>query len=173
MNLVEHQRKLLSMVKGSYTPSARDEPYLQDVAVSKNLELVREIATWWRIFDIERYCTLTARLLKQRGIYETSVDHFVKTHTISPFINELGEAFLLDLSESGNRLLKEVSLFELALTRVKRGDQSEYVIEWEHEPVAVLSCLARGITFEENEMPGNYQITVSANLPGMFSIEEV
>lgn len=173
MNLVEHQRKLLLMIKGSYNPSIMDEPYLRAVAKSEHLELVREIATWWRIFDIERYCALTARLLKQRGIYETSVNQFVKTHTISPFINELGEAFLMDLSESNDRLLSEVSRFELALTRVKRGDQSAYTIKWEHDPATVLTCLVKGIAFETDKTHGNFLVTVSATIPGMFSIDPI
>jgi hypothetical protein len=171
MDLAEHQRKLLSMIKGSYRPSVEDEPYLQAVAGSDQLELVREIATWWRIFDLERYCALTSRLLKQRGEYESTVDRFVKTHAISPFINEVSEAFLEDLGASDDRLLGEVAQFELALTRAKRGDQTTYTIEWEHDPATVLTCLVKGIAIEADEAPGHYWVTVNASLPGMFSIK--
>jgi hypothetical protein len=173
MDLAEHQRKLLSMIKGTYHASERDDPYLQAVDGSEHLEMVREIATWWRIFDLERYCILTARLLKQRGEYEASVDRFVKTHTISPFINELSEAFLKDLGGAEDRLLGEVALFELALTRVKRGDPSTYTLDWEHDPVAVLTGIVKGIDFEEDETSGTFRVTVSANLPGMFSVSQI
>jgi len=173
MDLAEHQRKLLSMIKGTYHASERDDPYLQAVDGSDHLEMVREIATWWRIFDLERYCILTARLLKQREEYEITVDRFVKTHTISPFINELSEAFLEDLGGSEDRLLGEVALFELALTRVKRGDPSTYTLDWEHDPVAVLTGIVNGIAFEEDETSETYRVTVSANLPGMFSISQI
>lgn len=173
MDLAEHQRKLLSMIKGTYHASERDDPYLQAVDGSEHLEMVREIATWWRIFDLERYCILTSRLLKQRGDYETTVDRFVKTHTISPFINELSEAFLKDLGGSEDRLLGEVALFELALTRVKRGDPSTYTLDWEHDPVAVLTGIVNGIDFEEDKTSETYRVIVSANLPGMFSISQI
>jgi hypothetical protein len=173
MDLAEHQRKLLSMIKGTYHASERDDPYLQAVDGSEHLEMVREIATWWRIFDLERYCILTTRLLKQRGEYEARVDRFVKTHTISPFINELSESFLKDLGGTEDRLVGEVALFELALTRVKRGDPSTYTLDWVHNPVAVLTGIVKGTDFEEDEASGNYRVTVGANLPGMFSVSQI
>jgi hypothetical protein len=173
MDLVDHQRKLLGMIKGTYQPTEEDEPYLQTLNDSDNLDLVREIATWWRIFDLERYCILTSRLLKQRGTYESTVDRFVKTHAISPFINELGEAFMQDLSGSDDSLLAEVAAFELALTRVKRGDKSNHIINWEHNPAIVLSSLANEIPIEAEIPGGHYRVTVSAGLQGMFSIEQM
>jgi hypothetical protein len=173
MNLAEHQRKLLGMIRGTYTPSMADEPYLQAVDNSQHLGLVREIVTWWRLFGIERYCVLTARLLKQRGNFETIVSHFIIECAFSPFINELGEAFLSYLVESGDSLLSEVAEFELALTRVKRGDPAAYVMEWGHDPVTVLTCLVKGLVFEADNIRGSYRVTVSASLEGMFSIERI
>jgi len=173
MDLAEHQRKLLSLIKGSYRAAPGDDPYLKAVDGSAQLELVREIATWWRIFDLERYCTLTSRLLKQRGGYETTVDRFVKTHAISPFINELAESFLLDLGESDDLLLREVALFELALTRVRRGDPESYVIDWQHDPVAVLTSLAKEQPVEAVETPERYRVTISASLEGSFSVKVI
>ena len=171
MDLSEHQRKLLGMIKGTYHPTGADEPYLQALTGSDSLSLVREIATWWRIYDLERYCALTSRLLKQRRVYETTVDRFVKTHAISPYINELGEAFLQDLSDSEDGLLAELAAFELALTRVKRGSPNTYTLLWQHDPTALLTSLVNETPVQDGAPQGDYRVTVSAGLPGMFSIE--
>jgi hypothetical protein len=173
MDLSEHQRKLLGMIKGTYHPTGDDEPYLQALTDSDSLGLVREIATWWRIYDLERYCALTARLLKQRRVYESTVDRFVKTHAISPYINELGEAFLQDMSASEDGLLAELAAFELALTRVKRGSLHTYTLLWQHDPAALLTSLVQEIPIPVDVQPGDYRVTVSAGLPGMFSIESM
>jgi hypothetical protein len=168
MNLAEHQRKLFSMIKDNYIPQPEDEAYFQALVNSNYLERVREIVTWWRIFDLERYCVLTVRLLKQLGEYESRVDRFVKTHTLSPFVNELCEAFLQDLgSNSDDHLLSEVALFELALARVKHGDLSTYTIEWEHNPADVLTCLVKDIPIEVGVAPGRYRVTVKGGKPSI------
>jgi hypothetical protein len=169
-SLAEHQRKLLGMIKGTYSPASQDEPYLHQVAGSSQLALVREIATWWRIFDIERYCVLTSRYLKMRGIYEDTVDTFVRNHAISPFINELGEAFLVDMGQSEDSALSALARFELRLVQVKRGDAGEYQIEWDLDPVAVLNHVIKGDPMDLEQAQGRYHTVVSASLPGLFAV---
>ena len=171
MDTAEQQRKLLAMIKGTYTPAENDDPYLRQVAASRGLAVAREVATFWRLYDMERYCVLTLRLLEDRGIYEETVSDFVQTHALSAFINVVGESFLLSLAESEDSLLSEVSRFELALTRVKRGDPGSYTLEWEHDPVQVLACLVREIPIDSDQIAGRGRVVVSAGIPGYFRIE--
>jgi hypothetical protein len=171
MNYAEHQRKLLAMIKGTYSTSTADDPYLRRVADSEGLAIAREVATFWRIYDMERYCVLTSRLLKARGVYEETVDAYVRTHALSAFINEVGESFLLSLAEGADSMLAEVARFELALTRVKRGDPASYTLEWEHDPARVLACLVQEIPIEPVDAAGRARVVVSAGIPGGFRIE--
>jgi hypothetical protein len=171
MNYAEQQRKLLALIKGTYSPSDADDPYLRQVAASRGLAIAREVATFWRLYDMERYCVLTSRLLKARGVYEETVADFVQTHALSAFINEVGESFLLSLAESEDPLLSEVASFELALTRVKRGDSSSYTLDWQHDPAQVLACLVREILFDPDDVAGRARVVVSAAIPEGFRIE--
>ncbi len=169
-DLATLQRGLLGLIKGTHHVTEADEPYLQVVAHSDELALVREIATWWRAFSLERYCVLTVALLKRRGIFDEAVSTFIREHTISPFIETLSRAFLRALSTHADGLVATVAQFELALIQVKHGDPTHYTIEWAYEPYTVLQGLLTGASWEEARAQGRYCTMVSRDYPKLFEV---
>jgi hypothetical protein len=170
MDLATRQRQLLGLLKGTHYKSFDDEPYIKRIASSKNLKVTREIVVWWRLFALERYCILTSKLLKQRNLFEGLVQDFVSTQKISPFIEELGKAFLESFSEHEDSLIVSVAQFELALIKVKHGDPETYVIDWLSEPYSVLNNLLRDNQIGKENDKFCYQTIVSRELPNFFQV---
>ena len=67
MDLADHQRKLLGLVRSSYQVRADDDAYIHNVAQSEDLEEARRNIFLWRIYVLERTAALTFTLLKQRN----------------------------------------------------------------------------------------------------------
>jgi len=170
MELASHQRKLLGLIKSTYEGSNDEDPYIRKVTQSTNLEVIREIAAWWRALNIERYCVLTTSLLKRWGIFEKTVEEFAKNRGSSRFIERLGPQFLEEMGGHENHLISSVAQFELALIWVKGGDTDEHVIDWQHDPSVVLDKLLRGAPLGKAIGEGHYRTIVSNEEPGLFRI---
>jgi hypothetical protein len=173
MTLATRQRQLLGLLKGNDDDSFESEPYIRAIAQSKNLEVTREIILWWRLSSLERYCVLTSQLLKQRKLFESLVQNWLSTHKISPFIEELGKAFLESLREHEDSLVASVAQFELALIKVKKGDSNTYVIDWFYEPYSVLNNLLRGEPVNEKKEQVFYQTLVSRKFLNLFQVRTI
>jgi hypothetical protein len=173
MDLATLQRQLLGLIKFRYEASPADDPYIQAVAASDHLAMVREIVLWWRAYGVERYCVFTARLLKRQGLFDDAVLSFVQTRTLSPFIEKLGPAFLDHCSSHPDPLVATLARFELALIRVRRGDPAEYVIAWDRNPYPLLDSLLADGGVEADTTPGAYEATVAARLPDLFEVTEI
>ena len=91
--LAEYQKAMLSLIKARPTPPARDL-HMAELEQSRGLELLREIAVWWRGFAVESTCPWTARLLKRLGNFETAVTEFYRGQNVSPYVTRAGEQFL-------------------------------------------------------------------------------
>jgi hypothetical protein len=167
------QRRLLALIKGSAGVTDADEPYLHQVASSDELTLAREIVLWWRAFQVERYCVLTAAVLKRREVFDAAISDFVRTHQFSPFIETLGQAFLAAMSTHPDPLVASVASFELALVRVKQGDRATYVVDWDVEPYAVLDELLTGRRAADVETAGRYRTITSTQLPRLFEVVQI
>ena len=111
--LERQQRGLLDLIKNRGVPP--EDPYLRQVANSRELEMVREIAIWWRAFQIEDQCRFTSRLLKRCECFEDVVVTYFNNHRTSPFIEELSQDFLNSLVDHPDWLIRAVPQFELAL----------------------------------------------------------
>lgn len=170
MDLARHQRKILRLIKSTYDGSDDDDPYIRSLAGSKNLELVREISTWWRMVGIQQSCTLTPRLLKELGTFEPTVQEFVRDWKISPFVEHLADAFLEAMGRHRDPLVASVARFELALIRVKKGDSSEYLIDWERDPRPVLASLLGNGSLDKDGEPARYRTVVSREIPELFRV---
>jgi hypothetical protein len=173
MSLASHQRKLLGLIKSTYEGSNDEDPYIREVTGSTNLEVMREIATWWRALNIERYCVLTTSLLKSWDIFERTVEEFAKTREPSRFIECLGTQFLEEMGQHENHLISSVARFELALIRVQGGDTGKHVVDWQHDPAVVLDKLLCGAPLGEGISGGYYRTIVSNEEPGLFRILKV
>ena len=170
MDLAEHQRKLLGLIKTTYQATNDDDSYIQAVAQSKHLEVMHEIVVFWRSLGVERYCVLTASLLKQRGIFDKNIETLIKTQAVSPFIEKLGRTFVEMMSQNEDDLIASVAQFESAFIKVKHGDHNQYIIDWYYEPYAVLTSLIRNLPLEQNLIKGSYRTVVSAQLPHSFEV---
>ena len=74
-----YQRGLLDLVKKRGV--APEDPYLRHVAESRALVVVREIAVWWRVFQIEAQCRFTSRLLTATPDVSTRLSRRISTAT--------------------------------------------------------------------------------------------
>jgi hypothetical protein len=173
MELALLQRKLVGLIKGSYQPAHDDPAYIRAVAGSEHLAVVRDVVHWWRAFGVGRFCVLTATLLKQRGLFDDAIRAFVSNGRVSPFIEESGPAFLEAMSTHADHLVRSLARFELALLSVKQGDPREFVVEWDHDPGAVLDAVLNGLPLSGDPAGGSFRTTLSRGIPGMFRTEAV
>jgi hypothetical protein len=171
MDLAQHQRKLLGLFRSTYQVSQDDDPYIHQVAQSKDLEEGRRNIFLWRIWVLERTAVLTVNLLKRRNLLEQAVAGFMKQCNISPYRDTQTPAFLEVMSADPDPLIASVAQFELALIKVKQGDLRLYTIPWNcADPVAVLNALARDLPFDDDAPAAVCQILVSHGLPGHFQV---
>jgi len=172
MNLANHQRILLGLIRSNYQVQAGDDDYFHKVSQSSDLEEARGNIFLWRVYVLERACILTFTLLKQRNLLKQELDAFITQHNISPFRETQPPDFLEALSSHDDPLIASVAQFELALWKVKQGDPSSYTVFWIVEPHTVLHNLAKNIPIDEESVPkGDYQIQISRDLPFLFQID--
>lgn len=159
-NLAEQQSALLALLKKRPLPvHAQADHYLSRVAESRELNLLREIAVWWRAFGIERNCPHTALLLKRLGRFEPTVEAFYCRHAASPFMEELAAQFLEVMSRDADPLVAAMAGFELAVLRTSQGDPREFDIDWDRNPDDVFIALrSEGPLPEPN---GSHRVTVA------------
>jgi hypothetical protein len=170
MDLATLQRQLRDLLISSTSPEADVAPYIRTVAGSEQLALMQEITAWWRAYDLERYCTLTTALLKQLGIFETTVQTFVRQQRPSPFIEVFGATFLEMMSTHGEPRIATIARFESALIRVHQSDPTTYVITWQDEPYTFIQNLLTQRPINENGAQGVYQTIVASHLPQGFEV---
>jgi hypothetical protein len=171
MDLANHQRKLLGLIRSNYRVRPDDDAYFHKVSQSRDLEEARGNIFLWRVYVLERACVLTFELLKQRDLLEQELDAFIRQHNISPFRETQPPYFLEALSSHDDPLIVSVSQFELALWKVKQGDPGPYTVSWSVEPHTLLHNLAKSIPIDEEAAPrGDYQILISRDLPSLFQI---
>jgi hypothetical protein len=174
MDLASLQRQLLRLIKSTYRISEDDDPYIYTVAKSPQLELVREIISQWRFYDIERTCSLTSALLKRLKLFDEAVRTFIGERRLSPFVEELGAAFLEEMTKHDAPLVAAVARFELALIKVKRGDPNDYVVDWDRDPYAVLHSLLDDVSMDESKSPnGFYRTVISYKFQDFFIVQQL
>jgi hypothetical protein len=173
MELAAMQRQLRDLIKHLYHPTADDPPYVRRVADSPGLAMVQEIILWWRTSLLQQYCRLTTQALQARHCLTETVHAFTRARALSPFIEELGEAFLQDMRQHPDSLLASVAQFEYALLCVKRGHEQSYVVYWDYEPYSILHCLMQGLPLAMAQRRGRYQTVVSRHISGYFQVRAV
>jgi hypothetical protein len=161
------QRGLLALVKGRGAPP--DDPYLQRVAGSPELAMVREIALWWRAFQLEAQCRFTSRLLKRLGFFDTFVAAYFDNHATSPFVEELGPGFLSTLRVHDDPLIRAVSQFEYGFLEARAGSHASFEILWDRHPDHVFLALENGSELPGPEPGCHYRMQVARNLPRLVA----
>jgi hypothetical protein len=161
------QRGLLNLVKGRGAPP--DDPYLQRVAGSRELAMVREIALWWRTFQLEAQCRFTSRLLKRLGSFPALVAAYFDNNATSPFVEELSLGFLSTLRVHDDPLIRAVSQFEYGFLQVRSGCNESFEILWDRHPDLVFLALENGSDLPDPEPGCHYRVQVARNLPKLIA----
>lgn len=169
MTLAATQRGLRDLLRDGV--ARKSSEYLDAVAGSERLTLQRELLVWWRMVGIERSCPLVATLLKRRGRFDDTVSAFVAEYRISPYVEQLAEAFVAYLRADADPLVATLAQFEHALRRVRAGEQHEFVVAWPVEPYATMASLLRGEPLAEEAVGGSFVTVMSAAIPGHFRVE--
>jgi hypothetical protein len=174
MQIQELQTKLLGLLKSTYEPVHQDGAYLNALRTSPQLQMMKEICLWWRCLQIEKYCPLTSAWLRQQDQFTFAVEAFYKSTNVPAYIEQSGMAFLEYMLERETASMTQaIAAFEQAIIRIKRRDTRRFVVNWDHEPYALLSCLLQKVPYEVPPAKERYEITVALELPGMFSVERV
>lgn len=172
MDLANHQRILLGLIRSNYPVRPDDDRYFHKVSQSRDLEEARGNILLWRVYVLERACVLTFTLLKQRDLLKQALDAFIAQYNISPFRETQPPDFLEALSTHDDPLVASVAQFELSLWKVRQGDPASYTVYWSVEPHTILNNLAKGIPIDEDSArKGDYQILISRDLPFQFQID--
>src|SRR3954452_1536731 len=142
MDVANHQRILLGLIRSNYQVRPDDDSYFHKVSQSRDLEEARGNILLWRVYVLERACVLTFSLLKQRELLKPALDAFIAQYNISPFRETQPPDFLEALSTHDDPLVASVAQFELSLWKVRQGDSASYTVYWSIEPHSILNNLA-------------------------------
>jgi hypothetical protein len=164
--LETYQRGLLDLVKSRGAPPT--DPYLSRVASSLGIVVVREIAVWWRAFQISAQCPLVSRVLKHDGLFEETIEQYFSGHRTSPFVEELTDDFLRFLSKQVDPFLRSVAEFERALLSARDGSAAVQEMHFDRNPDLAFEALERAGTILPPEPGIRYRMIVDRKLPGMF-----
>ena|SRR5215472_5123186 len=170
--LAEYQKNMLALLKGRPMPVIPDQ-HLAELAKSRGLGLLREIAVWWRGFAVESACPWTARLLKKLGNFEPSVEAFYRGQNVSPYVEKAAEQFLFVMSASLDPLVFAMARLELALMRVRQDSADQYLVEWDRNPELVFLCLRSGGELPPREPDVTYRMYISRDIPQLVRCEQV
>jgi hypothetical protein len=167
MNGRHRQAALLALVKGRQAVVAGDA-WLERVAGSRELGMIREIALWWRRFQIETQCRFTSRMLKRLGRYDEIVAAYFDTNRTSPFIEELAADFLAYVAETSEAdCVRQVARFERALLRLREAPDEITEICWDRHPVGVIESLEGHGPLPPPET-ARYRMRVGAPIDGLI-----
>jgi hypothetical protein len=161
------QRGLLDLLKKRGAPPV--DPYLRRVEGSRELAMVREIALWWRSFQLEAQCRLTSRLLKRLNCFDALVAAYFYNNATSPFVEELSHGFLDFLSEHPDGLVRTMAQFEYAVLQTRSGSASGFEIVWDRHPDQVVLALENGSELPPAETDCCYRMQIGRELPHMIS----
>jgi hypothetical protein len=171
MELANHQRILLGLMRSNYRVREEDDAYFHRVARSRDLEEARGNVYLWRVYVLERTCVWTVALLRQLGEFEAALQAYIRSENISPFREYQPVGFLESLAGHASHLVASVAQFELAMMKVREGDGGSYQVDWDMDPHPVLYALLRELPVSASSTPGCYRTRVSNALPGLFTIE--
>lgn len=167
IGLEAYQRGLLDLVKNR--GNSPEDPYLRRVAGSAELAAIREIAIWWRIFQLEAQCRFTSRLLKRLGSFGETVSSYFNDNRTSPYVEELSHDFLNSPCVRFDPLIRATSQFEDAFLQVRAGSSEQFEVLWDRHPDRVFSALENGSELPPAEPDCVYRMKVARNLPGMVA----
>ena len=160
------QRGLLDLIKGRATTP--QDPYLRRIEGSRELAMIREIAIWWRTFQLRVQCHFTSRLLERLHCFDTLVAAYFDKNPTSTFVEELSQGFLEVLKGHHDGLVRAVAQFESAWLLIRTGDTGKFEVLWDRHPDRVFLALENGTELPPAESECAYCIRMAQDLPQMF-----
>jgi hypothetical protein len=157
------QRGLLDLIKDRGI--APKDSYLVRMARSPEIAIVREIALWWRAFDLEANCGFSARLLKRLGRFHVLVAEYFNDNATSPFAEEVSLDFLTWLQGDDDPFVRTVSFFEREVLLARGGASGVFEVCWDRNPDLVFRALAEGTEIPRKEPGYVYRMAIASNLP--------
>lgn len=174
VELKHYQKKLAGLIRGNYAVTADDCENLHVIADSPSLSVTQEVILEWRMLSIENYCQLTAAALKQLDLFREATAEFVRIHGFSPYVEELGRAFLLAMEEHSIEVLATVAAFERAMIEVQQGVRDDVSVTWRGNPYEVLDALMAGSGLADFECGEEvYAVRIARDLPEVFEVTRV
>lgn len=160
---------LLDLIKDR--PTDTTDSYLNEVARSDALVLVREISASWRATSLETHAPLTTALLRQRGTLGDELVDLIQMRGLSPFHGDLREQFLRQAMGHSDPIVVAVASFERALAGVADGTvHSELITDWTVDPYAVLGALLSNRALPD--LPSApHRTAVGPEIAGGFRVE--
>jgi hypothetical protein len=166
-NLEYQQRGMLNLVKRRDLPPG--DPYLQCVAASPGLAIMRETALFWRAVQLEDQCRFTARLLRRLSWFDALVASYFDSNATSPFVEELSRDFLRSLQLHDDALVRAMSQFEYAVLEVKSGSTETFEIIWDRHPDLAFQALETGEELPPAEERNVYTMQVGQKFTGLIA----
>lgn len=170
MNTKNQQLLILELLKEQVPTFKGDETYVNLLKKSLELEIARDVSIWWRSLQIERYCIITSNYLKLTTQFDSVVKAFYRTKNVSPYIERAGQCFLDFVQQNDDKLLVTIAHFEDKLKRVKKGDNGNYSIHWNYEPLSMLDSLIHGKPLQLESIKGSYLTIINANFENQFEV---
>ena len=170
MDLQSHQRTLLELMRSNTLNAACDDSYFLLVARSPDLREARGNVFLWLEFVLERTCVLTVELLRQRGFFTQVLEDFIRLKSISPFREYQPPSFLSFAASQEDSLVAAVSSFELAMLKVRDGDQGQFRISWPADPRPILYALLKRSAIKIPEQTSAFCTEVCSSLPHHFEV---
>lgn len=173
MNLKAYQLNIRQLLKGERSPNFKEGSYFQALSQSDELAIVKEIALWWRAFQMEQNCPLSSGLLKQRQEYNQAIEAFYSNNNVSPYVEAAARQFLQFLEEwSKEDIVRIMITFEKAYINVKMGSNETYTFYWNTNPYDLLHYALGGAYITENTQDMlAYKCTISKDIKGFFNVE--
>jgi hypothetical protein len=162
VDLAAHQRALQELIENGKT--SHHDAYIDEVAESKELRVLRDIVASWEAYDVRRACPLTAIALSRTGRLEEAVRRTSFSGS-SAFLESRARLFLDEIAGDGDALIAAVARFERALQDVRRGDARRHVIEWDRDPTVIVNGLLEGRWLADEAPRGRYRTVVAADSP--------
>jgi hypothetical protein len=163
-NLEKHQRGVLALIK-ERPPDFPPDDWLRRIAGSRELEMLREIALWWRGFQVSSQCRFTSRLLKQLRIFETEIAAFYGSRATAPFIDQLAREFLGNLVDHPDPLVRSLAATELAMFELRRPEPVSKEIVWDRNPEQVFAALDRWEPVPDEDASYLYLLKLDREFP--------
>jgi len=172
MNISKFQQHIKYLIKEQGSSDTLSDPYFKKLEQSPELSMVREIAIWWRLYQLENFCPISSRLLKRQGQYEDLVEAYYLNHSVSPFIEQAGLAFLsFTITKFPATLIAQIAAFEKALITTRKGSDQSYETIWNVNPYEVLSAILQEETLPKPISKKQYKLTVSIAVENYFKVE--